>query len=71
MPAPTDAVQRPTFSTPLQVVLHDLAAVLADAQTLDSRSRSAFASIATHMVVRAFAGELMVLEAERWTSEAA
>ena len=66
-----DAVQRPTFTgTPLQVVLHDLAAVVAKAHMLDSRSRTAFASIAEHMLLSRFAGELAVLEAERWLSEA-
>jgi hypothetical protein len=65
MHAGVDAVQRPTFTgTPLQVVLHDQAAVLANAQKLGYRERTAFASIVVQIVLHGFAGELAVLEAE-------
>ena len=70
---PTQAVGSKYSSglTRLQFSLRELSAVLEAARTLDSRERTAFASIAVQMVTRQFAGELAVLEAERWTAEAA
>jgi L-asparaginase II len=54
------------ISTPtLSLSLHGLAAVLADAQRLDSHERVAFANTAEAMLTRAFAGEIVALEAER------
>jgi hypothetical protein len=71
MPTQAVGIKYPSGLTRLQVSLRDLSAVLETARTLDSRERTAFASIAVQMVTRQFAGELAVLEAERWTAEAA
>lgn len=72
MPTPAVGGKRPNLSlTPLQAALHDLAAVIAAVQALNARERSVFASIAELMLVRSFAGELAVLEAEHWLEQAA
>jgi hypothetical protein len=72
MPTPAVGGKRPNLGlTPLQAALHDLAAVIEAVKSLNARERSAFASIGEQMLVRSFAGELAVLEAERWVEEAA